>query len=213
MNYIVKHKIKRQCRDLTDLKIQVSVWENGAGQSFEAQAGTLMFEFFQGLGIEVLPGSMVDDQGCIWSGGRTTLCRMSTSLSSSTVPMGWTLLRAPWATLASRTHALTKLPANFFVAWESPPCIGCLRPWLLSGVTATLILAFSIIGFFQHYMVIFCAAVRLTLIGCLWTSISRIRSYTYRSWTAPPEIILGLRKWPATSRRSWPSGPVAYTEG
>ena len=49
--YIVKHKIKRQCRDLTDLKIQVSVWENGAVQSFEAQAGTLMFEFFQGLGI------------------------------------------------------------------------------------------------------------------------------------------------------------------
>ena len=71
--YIVKHKIKRQCRDLTDLKIQVSVWENGAVQSFEAQAGTLMFEFFQGLGIEVLPGSMVDDQGCIWSGDERPL--------------------------------------------------------------------------------------------------------------------------------------------
>ena len=32
-----------------------------------------MFEFFLGLGIEVLPGSMIDDQGCVWSGDERPL--------------------------------------------------------------------------------------------------------------------------------------------
>ena len=71
--YVIVHKAKRQCRSLAHQTIQVSVWENDSVQSFEAMAGTLLFEFFLGLGIEVLPGSMVDDQGHVWAGDERPL--------------------------------------------------------------------------------------------------------------------------------------------
>ena len=71
--YVVVHKIKKQHRDITHQTIRVSVWDNGTAQVFEAVAGTLLFEFFLGLGIEVLPGSMIDDQGGIWHGDERPL--------------------------------------------------------------------------------------------------------------------------------------------
>ena len=67
-DHVMVHKVKKQKRDLPRQFIQIAILREGQVQSHAFTSGSLLIEIFQEVGIDVLPGSMVDDQGRIWMG-------------------------------------------------------------------------------------------------------------------------------------------------
>lgn len=140
------------------------------------------------------------------------LCTMSASWSSSIELVVRTPWLGRWDLSGFQTHVSIKSHANCCGGWKLLESTGCLLRWPLNGVSTISTAGNLIIGFSLPCMGTSFVAVQLTRIGSWWTSTSKTRFCTFKSWMGTPEPIIGFGIWPPMSRGSSRFEPVASTE-